>query len=109
MSFVAVVGLGHEKLTVPVKPFVAVTVSVADCDCPGLDIVIAVGLNATSKFGPVILELQFFARLLASTEPRPVTRLYPLVLSALEALYPNKPDDGQRYEEGIFVGVPASQ
>ena len=90
MKFVAAVGLGHEKLTVPVKPCVAVTVSTAVPVCGGVEIVTAVGLNARLKFGPVLFEFQFFARLSASTEPRPVTRLYPLAVSALEALYPKK-------------------
>jgi hypothetical protein len=63
----------HEKVTVPVNPFVAATVSIADPDCPGLDIVIASVLNERLKFGPVAFD-QLFTRLAASTEPSPVAK-----------------------------------
>lgn len=99
----------HEKVTVPVNPFVAATESIAVPVCPGLDIVIVAGLNERLKFGPVLAELKPFARLSASTEPRPVTRLNPLAASALEASNPRMPDEGHWYEAGILEGVPASQ
>ena len=64
----------HEKVTVPVNPFVAATESIAVPVCPGLDIVIVAGLNERLKFGPVAFPDQLFTRLAASTDPSPVAK-----------------------------------
>jgi hypothetical protein len=46
------------------------------------------------------------ARLLTSTEPRPVTRLYLVVGSKFDALYPITPEEGQVTLAGNPKGVP---
>ena len=71
--------------------------------------VTALGLADRLKFGAVSFALNAVNRALASTEPRPVTKLYPLEGSALEALNPNEPDEGHWSEAGIALGVPAVQ
>ena len=49
------------------------------------------------------------ARLLTSTDPRPVTRLYFVVESKFEALYPITPDEGHITSAGNPGGVPGLQ
>lgn len=71
--------------------------------------VTALGLAERLKFGAVLSALNAVNRALASTEPRPVTKLYPLEASALEALNPKEPDAGHRYEAGIVLGEPGVQ
>lgn len=71
--------------------------------------VTALGSTERLKFAVVLLAFQAVNKALASTEPRPVTRLYPFVASALEALNPKKPAAGHRYDSGILAGVPTSQ
>jgi hypothetical protein len=71
--------------------------------------VTALGLAERLKSGVVLLAFHAVKSALASTEPRPVTKLYPLEGSALEALNPKEPDEGHRYEAGILLGVPTLQ
>ena len=60
----------EERFTVPLKPFIAVTVIVEAPDCPGEERLTGVEPTAKSavdeKFG------QFLTRRFASTDPRPV-------------------------------------
>jgi hypothetical protein len=46
-----------ERVTEPVKPFFAANVSVVDPDCPGLAMLIAVGLAAIANVPPTSREM----------------------------------------------------
>lgn len=61
----------NERLTVPLKPFIAVTVTVEAPDCPGEARLTAV--PPTAKSWEAEKPVQFLTKLLASTEPSPVT------------------------------------
>ena len=89
-----------EKLIVkPEDGFTGVTVNVTVDDCPaGIELgtrVPAVMVNGDSAE----------ANLLTSTEPRPVTRLYPVVASAFETLNPTTPEPGHSTLAGNPAGV----
>jgi hypothetical protein len=60
-----------ERLTVPLKPFIAARVIVEAPDCPGEARLSAV--PPTAKSCAVEKPVQFLTKVLASTEPRPVT------------------------------------
>ena len=78
---------------------------------PAVATVTTLGLADRLKAGVGLTALPFHAvnRELASTDPRPVTKLYPLVASCVEALNPREPDEGHRSAAGIALGVPAVQ
>ena len=67
----AVAGQGaKERLTIPLKPSIAVIVMVAVPDCPGADKLS--GVLPTAKSGVVNTPVQFVTRFKASIEPSPV-------------------------------------
>ena len=59
-----------ERLTVPLKPFIAVTVMVEEPDCPGAERLTAV--PPTAKSGVVEKLGHALTKIVASTEPSPV-------------------------------------
>ena len=59
-----------ERFTVPLKPFIAVTVTVEAPDCPGAERLTA--LPPTAKSGVLEKLGQFLTSTFASIEPRPL-------------------------------------
>jgi len=82
--------LGLKFTTVPVEPAIALIVSVMGVEVCPAETVTALGEAESAKSG-VSVAFHATASAFASTEPRPVTRLYPVVASAFDALYPMLP------------------
>ncbi len=105
-SAVVVVPFSVEKATLP-TPLEGVTVTENVTEVPSITVVDE-GEIAT-ELAVVRPAAQAVARLYASTEPRPVTTLYPLIGSELEALKPITPvvpdDPGQITSAGFPEGV----
>ena len=100
--------LGLKFTTVPTEPVTGAMVKVALADCPA-EMGLGARVVAVSAKSGVRKAFQAIARLLASTEPRPVTRLYFVVVSKLEALKPITPPAGHCRAAGWIVGVPTWQ
>jgi hypothetical protein len=86
--------LGLKFTTIAVEPATGAIVSVAVADCPA-ETGVGVSVLAVSAKSGASVAFQATARLLASTEPRPPTRLYPVVESAFDAANPMTPPAGQ--------------
>ena len=104
--------LGVKFTTIPVEPVIAEIVNVAVVDEPA-GIELGFSVPAESWKSGSTLAFHATASTLASTEPRPVTRLYPVVVSAVEALNPiipaEAPVDGQITSAGFPEGCPPWQ
>jgi hypothetical protein len=86
--------LGLKFTTMPVEPVTGEIVRVDDADCPAETEVGVRALAVSPKSGASVA-FHAMPRLLASTEPRPATRLYPVVESALEDSKPKTAALGQ--------------
>ncbi len=86
--------LGLKFTTIPVEPLIGAIVSVDVADCPA-ETGVGVRVLAVSAKSGASVAFHAMARLLPSTEPRPPTRLYPVVESELEASKPKTPPAGQ--------------
>jgi hypothetical protein len=94
----------QEYFAFPVKFLIGVTVIVVELlACPaGPESEVALGATLKST-------AHTYASLFASTDPSPVTRLNPVVASAVDALKPKTPAPGHWMLVGIVVGVLGEQ
>lgn len=98
----------QEKVAFPGKLLIGVTVMVIGLALPPAEMLAEVGVGVRLK--STTDAVQATASLFTSTEPNPVTRLYPVVASESVPLKPNTPVlVGHWIDTGIPVGVPGEQ
>lgn len=91
--------------TMAVEPATGVSVKIVEVELPA-ETELGLSVPAESAKSGWSRAFHAVANTLASTEPRPVTRLYPVVVSALVASNPKTPADGHITSAGCPAGVP---